>query len=277
MSSLGTRILTAMALAAVVFTCLFTSHYLLLLLLLAFTVGGIWEFVTLAHLYPNVAPSKPLPDKILAITAGGAVYLLVTGIFMGFVPAVAYTALMPLLLLLAIREMYVQPHGQFLRFCLLATGILYMAVPLAMVNAIAHFGGTYQPWLILGVFFLIWANDTGAYFAGRFLGKTPLFKSISPKKTWEGSIGGLLLTLVIAFVAAKLLPQFTLLTWLGIAFLSVTVGTWGDLAESMLKRNVGVKDSGSILPGHGGVLDRLDAVLFVIPFVWAWLQVAQAA
>lgn len=273
MSSLGTRVVTAMVLAAVAFTCLFTSHYLLLLLLLAFTAGGIWEFVTLVHLYPGVVPQNPLSDKLLTTATGVVVYLLVSGILLGLVATVAWVALMPLLLLLGIREMYVHPHGLFLRFCLLVSGILYIALPLSMVNAIAHYNGTYQPWLVLGVFFLIWANDTGAYFAGRFLGKTPLFKSISPKKTWEGSVGGFLLTFALAFVAAKLLPQLSLLTWLGIAFLSVTVGTWGDLAESMLKRNVGVKDSGSILPGHGGVLDRLDAVFFVIPFVWAWLQI----
>ncbi|OWY21289.1 hypothetical protein C7N43_19290 [Sphingobacteriales bacterium UPWRP_1] len=276
MSSLGTRVVTAMALAAVALTCLFTSHYLLMLLLMAFTVGGIWEFTTLSHLYPGVLPQNPLSDKLLAAATGLVVYLLVSGILLGLVPAVMWVVLMPLLLLLGIREMYVHPHGLFLRFCLLVSGILYIAVPLAMVNAIAHFGGTYQPRLVLGVFFLIWANDTGAYFAGRFFGKTPLFKTISPKKTWEGSVGGLLLTLAVAFAAAQLLPQLSLPVWLGIAFFSVTIGTWGDLAESMLKRNVGVKDSGNILPGHGGILDRLDAVFFVIPFVWAWLQLAHA-
>lgn len=275
MSGLGTRLLTAMVLAVVAFTCLFVSHYLLLLLLLAFVVTGIWEFISLVHLYEHITPNKPLPDKIIAVAIGTAVYLIISGIVMGFIPHKAWTAIPPLILLLSIREMYVKPHGLFLRFCLLCTGILYVAVPTALINAIAHFDGTYQPFVILGVFFLIWANDTGAYFAGRFFGKTALFKSISPKKTWEGSIGGFLLTFIFAFIAAQLLPQFSLITWLGIAMLSVTLGTWGDLAESMLKRNVAVKDSGSILPGHGGVLDRLDAVFFVIPFVWALLQITQ--
>lgn len=275
MSGLGTRLLTAMVLAVIVFTCLFTSHYLLLLLLMAFVVAGIWEFTSLVQLYEHIKPNKPLSDKIIAIVIGAAVYLIISGIVMGFIPYKVWTAIPPLILLLAIREMYVKPQGLFLRFCLLCTGILYVAVPTALINAVAHFDGTYQPYVLLGVFFLIWANDTGAYFAGRFFGKTALFKSISPKKTWEGSIGGFLLTFSFAFIAANLLPQFSLLTWLGIAFLSVTLGTWGDLAESMLKRNVAVKDSGNILPGHGGVLDRLDAVFFVIPFVWALLQITQ--
>jgi len=278
MSGLATRVLTALVLATVAFTCLFTSSYLLMFLLLLFVLGGVWEFATLADLHEGIAPNRAsLADKIMVTMVGGVVYLLLSGIFTGIVPVKFWVVIPPLLFSLVIKELYAKPKGLFLRFSLYLTGILYVAVPCALVMALAHYGTepSYKPFFVLSIFMLIWANDTGAYFAGKFLGKTPLFKSVSPNKTWEGSIGGAVLTLLFAVIIAQLLPEISLLDWLVIGVLSITVGTWGDLAESMFKRNVGVKDSGSLLPGHGGVLDRLDAVFLVIPFVWAWLQLVK--
>lgn len=271
MSGLGARVLTAVVLAGVAFFCLFAGAYPLMALLWLFAIGGLWEFATLVQNYQNLQSTNPLPDKIMVVAMGSVVYFVLSGIFMGWLPSISWVLLPPLLMLLAVRELYAKPMGIFLRFGLYFSGILYTVVPLAMVNAIAQFQHTYQPLVVLGVFFLIWSNDTGAYFAGKYLGKTPLLKRISPKKTWEGSIGGAVLTLLIALVAYWLVPALSLIDWLVVAVLSIVVGTWGDLAESMLKRNVNVKDSGTILPGHGGVLDRLDAVYMVIPFVWAWL------
>ncbi|MBL0246373.1 MAG: phosphatidate cytidylyltransferase [Sphingobacteriales bacterium] len=117
---------------------------------------------------------------------------------------------------------------------------------------------------------LVWSNDTAAYLSGRAFGRHKLFERISPKKTWEGTIGGGLFTLFVGWLLS-ILFRFSLTTWLGIAALAVLCGTWGDLIESLLKRSLGVKDSGSLLPGHGGVLDRFDALLFVLPFVFAFL------
>jgi phosphatidate cytidylyltransferase len=120
---------------------------------------------------------------------------------------------------------------------------------------------------------LLWTSDTGAYLAGRSFGKTKLFERISPKKTWEGSIGGVILSLVVAYGISNLLgfDDVTTFDWMVIALLVVIFGTFGDLFESLLKRNLHIKDSGTILPGHGGVLDRFDGLFLAIPAVFFYL------
>ena len=148
-------------------------------------------------------------------------------------------------------------------------GILYIVLPFGMMNALffAGNGTESSPVLLLSVFVLVWANDVFAYLTGTYFGKHKLFEKVSPKKTWEGSFGGLLFTLLFAWIVFILTGQFNVQTWLLLAALIVVTGTLGDLAESLLKRNAGVKDSGSLIPGHGGILDRFDASIFAIPFV----------
>jgi phosphatidate cytidylyltransferase len=125
----------------------------------------------------------------------------------------------------------------------------------------------------MGFFLLLWTSDTGAYLAGRSFGKTKLFERISPKKTWEGSIGGTILSIAVAYGISKLLgfDDVTTFDWMVIAVLVVIFGTFGDLFESLLKRNLHIKDSGTILPGHGGVLDRFDGLFLAIPAVFFYL------
>lgn len=122
--------------------------------------------------------------------------------------------------------------------------------------------------MVLGYLYILWASDTGAYLAGRGFGKFKLFERISPKKTWEGSIGGLILSMITAFILSSYYAMPGL-NWYIIAGLIVVAGTLGDLTESMFKRSIGVKDSGNIMPGHGGFLDRFDGLLLSIPFVAA--------
>jgi phosphatidate cytidylyltransferase len=121
--------------------------------------------------------------------------------------------------------------------------------------------------------FLIWASDTGAYFSGKALGRTKLFERISPGKTWEGWVGGTLFCLGVAYVLSLYLADLELGYWLGVAAIVSVFGVLGDLSESMLKRSLGVKDSGNLLPGHGGILDRFDSLLMVVPFVVAFLKI----
>ena len=118
---------------------------------------------------------------------------------------------------------------------------------------------------------LTWGNDTGAYLIGSVIGKTPLFPRISPKKTWEGSLGGVAVTFIIAWLLSIYTQELTLQTWLVLAGIVSVFGSTGDLIESMLKRSLGVKDSGTIMPGHGGFLDRFDAFMYMIPFAAAYL------
>ena len=129
----------------------------------------------------------------------------------------------------------------------------------------------FEPIAIIGVFILIWVNDTFAYLVGKKWGKNKLFEAVSPKKTIEGFIGGLFFTIIFAFILSISFLFFTFENWIIIAIIVSVFGTVGDLLESKLKRIAKVKDSGKIMPGHGGLLDRLDSVIFVAPFVYLYL------
>lgn len=158
------------------------------------------------------------------------------------------------------------------------TGFLYVTLPCLLLilmtfpkPGVAVSENRYFPQVVLGMIFFIWINDTGAYLVGSLLGKHKLYERISPGKTWEGTIGGMLLCIISAFLMVRIFPELALQHWIVISALVAVFGTLGDLVESMLKRTAGVKDSGHIMPGHGGALDRFDSLLFVTPFVFAYL------
>jgi phosphatidate cytidylyltransferase len=161
------------------------------------------------------------------------------------------------------------------RYAATVFGIFYAGVLLTCVAALKRDGGGNRGGdLVLFVLLVTWLGDTGAYFAGRFFGKHKLYPAVSPKKTWEGAIGGLAGSLAAA-IAMKLI-RLDHLTWVDLILITIpgaALGQMGDLVESLFKRSTGVKDSGAILPGHGGILDRIDAVLFFAPYLWFYLQV----
>ena len=152
----------------------------------------------------------------------------------------------------------------------------FIALPLSLLNILA-FQSTensfveYNPILPLSVFIFIWANDTGAYCVGSIIGKHRLFERISPKKSWEGSIGGGILVIAISLIFAHYFTFISPIKWVGLALTVVIFGTWGDLVESLFKRQLGIKDSGHILPGHGGMLDRFDSAILAIPATVVYL------
>ncbi len=154
-------------------------------------------------------------------------------------------------------------------------GLIYIVMPVVMLFSIAETpdGLEYSPLRVFSLLLLIWTNDTMAYFIGSQFGRRKLFERISPKKTWEGTIGGGLCTVLVAWGLSFLIKDFTQTQWLVLGVVAAVFGTLGDLVESMLKRSVGVKDSGNLLPGHGGLLDRFDAFIFALPFFWLALQV----
>ncbi|MCL2131106.1 MAG: phosphatidate cytidylyltransferase [Lentimicrobiaceae bacterium] len=184
-----------------------------------------------------------------------------------------------LFFLLFIVELFRKQENPFTNIAYSILGIIWIVLPFALINRFPlllkwKIGGDDGRFLLLSVFIIIWLYDTFAYCVGMLIGKHRLFERISPKKSWEGAIGSTILTLILAYFANLLFPMLPLnpLQWIGLALVIIVFGTLGDLAESLFKRQLSVKDSGTILPGHGGVLDRFDSILFAVPFVWIYLN-----
>lgn len=179
--------------------------------------------------------------------------------------------LLPIILLAYTIKLYDKRQEQpFQPVSFLFTALIYVGLPFYLMHKIYF---ELSAGYLLGFILLNWGNDIGAYFAGRFLGKHKLFPSVSPKKTWEGFAGGVILTLVASSVFSTLLIEISLTNWLIIGVLISLGATIGDLVESMLKRSKSIKDTGTLLPGHGGILDRIDSLVFVIPIVAAYLNI----
>lgn len=253
----------------------------LVLLLLALTVAGTLEFYRLLTT-AGFRPDRPLGVG-LAVLGLGSLLAGTTGWPATWLPWL----LAPMGVLVMVRELYQPAHPQpFVNIALTWAGALYLAVPLGLLFFLAFPGNAFAGALaehsfsglpVLGLVLLIWAADTGAYAAGRLWGRRKLFPRHSPGKTWEGWLGGTLLTMAAAVGINHWMPNaLTLTQWLGAGVLVSIFGVWGDLVESMLKRSLGVKDSGTLLPGHGGVLDRFDSLLLAAPFVVAWVKLSAA-
>ena len=243
------------------------------LLLLAITLGGEWEFYRLA----KKAGASPqcaiglLAGSLMIVATAAALYevLAITAfvivIFMILIP-------MPL-----IFELYRKSSTPIANIGITYAGVVYVALPMTLLMLfpiILGNGNGWEPWSVILYIFIIWANDVFAYLFGITLGKHRLFERISPKKSWEGFFGGLLGAMAMGFVAAKLLDA-NIAIWIGLALIAAITGVFGDLVESLLKRSVGVKDSGSFIPGHGGWLDRFDALIFSLPFAFVYLVIVE--
>ncbi len=152
-------------------------------------------------------------------------------------------------------------------------GLVYAALPFCFALPFAHLNGNYQGMVLISLFILIWSSDTFAYLCGRTFGKHKLFEKISPKKTWEGFIGGAILTVGSGIVLYYTTDITSLSNWILFALLAVIFGSIGDLIESMFKRSIGIKDSGNIIPGHGGILDRMDSFIVALPVIYAFFSI----
>jgi len=178
------------------------------------------------------------------------------------------------LLVMIIIDATLKPRLASIGIPVCTTGFIYMGAGMSCLHCLAFQQGTleaYSPAWILYVCSLIWTYDTMAYVSGRLVGKHPLWLRISPKKTWEGAIGGALFAIILAIVLSRFNTALSLPGWVGLAMVVVVFGTLGDFFESLLKRRTGKKDSGSLLPGHGGILDRFDSLLMATPFVSIYL------
>ena len=164
--------------------------------------------------------------------------------------------------LIVLFSRYENPFRMVASYLLIA---VYISLPLFSLNILAFAEGGYDRLLILSFFIMVWINDTGAYLVGVNFGKRRLFERISPKKSWEGFWGGLILTTIAAYFLFLWVQQGSMVLWLVTGVMVSVFATLGDLVESMLKRSVNIKDSGNILPGHGGLFDRFDGALFAAP------------
>ena len=206
--------------------------------------------------------------QVLDIATGMALFLgAFASVAFGTDPRLA--APLPILLVLArfIAGLYLKEQSPIASWANSCFTICYVAVPLTMLALILH---TYGMLIALFMFVCIWLNDTGAYLVGCTIGKHRLFERISPKKSWEGFFGGMAFC-IAAGSFAHLLIGGSQAVWIPFAIVVSVFSTWGDLVESLIKRTAGVKDSGNIMPGHGGVLDRIDSLLFVAPAILAYL------
>ncbi|UKN01690.1 phosphatidate cytidylyltransferase [Paracrocinitomix mangrovi] len=175
--------------------------------------------------------------------------------------------------LIGISELFRNKETPFVNFAITYAGLIYVCIPLSFTLFVnVPFSESYSPYYLLSVFILIWLSDTFAYLVGRKIGKHKIIPSISPNKSWEGFIGGLVFAIIGAISLSFLIEDFHLKEGVVVAVLVVIFGFLGDIFQSQLKRSLDLKDSGNILPGHGGLLDRLDSALFALPIVFIFLS-----
>jgi len=270
MKNLIIRTLTGIAFVALIVASILVSELMLFAVFLIFTCLGLYEYRTLLKKNNIELPIAFYITGLLiyVVVSTASLWIFISNITLMFM------LILTLLLVLFITELFSKREQPFLSIAYSILGILWIVLPFGLINNLP-FWYYKNEYILLSVFIFIWLYDTFAYCVGMLIGKHRLFERISPKKSWEGAIGGTVLTLIVAYFAKLLFPMLPLnsFQWIGLALVIIVFGTLGDLIESMFKRQLSVKDSGTILPGHGGVLDRFDSILFAMPFVWLYLSI----
>ena len=266
------RAVTGVLFVIVLVGCILYSPLSFGILFTIINALSVHEFAQLVSKSGEVSINK-------TITALGGAYLFLALSFctQQSVGARVFLPYLGLLLYMMITELYLKKKNPTGNWAYSMLSQLYVALPFALLNVLAFQNSpetssvTYNPILPLSIFVFIWLSDTGAYCVGSLIGKHRLFERISPKKSWEGSIGGGIFSIASSLGFAHFFPFMPGWQWVGLAIVVVIFGTWGDLTESLMKRQLGIKDSGNILPGHGGMLDRFDSALMAIPAAVVYL------
>ncbi len=262
MKELLTRSLSGFLYVSILLVSIFISKYTFLGIFLIFGMISIYEFQKLIHL-----KNKRLYLIFIALLALLTVYQ--DQIYI----------ILPILILTIITELYLVKDLVTIRIIPMfeqrkyRTSIFYLITCIIFLTLVPNYSGEYQREIIAGAFLITWTNDTFAYLVGKNFGKHKLLERISPKKTIEGFVGGFLFSILAGYLIAVLSNTLSITIWLIISIIMSIFGTLGDLIQSKFKRQAGVKDSGTIMPGHGGIYDRLDSVLFASPFLYAFLLI----
>ena len=256
-----------------------------MILLFALITGlTLWEYTGLV----NQHVENTNVNRFISTAAGVYLFLAFAGYCTDLVPSAAFIPYLLTVVYLFISELYLKKKNPVQDWAYTMLGQMYIALPFATINVLAFqadptSGQVAYNWLLpMSIFVFLWMNDTGAYCVGSLFGKHRLFPRISPKKSWEGSIGGAVLVLLVAALISHFTTelstvnyQLSTIHWIGLALVVVVFGTWGDLVESLFKRTLGIKDSGNILPGHGGMLDRFDSSILAIPAAVIYIYTLQ--
>ncbi len=249
----------------------------MILLFTLITGLTLWEYTGLVNEVEDITV-----NRFISTAAGIYLFLAFAGYCADIVPSAAFIPYLLTVIYLFVSELYTGNKNAIHDWAYTMLGQMYVALPFSCINVLAFqqdptTGEVAYNWLLpMSIFIFLWTNDTGAYCTGSLLGRHKLFPRISPAKSWEGSIGGAILVLTVAALISltnfsPLTAHLSLIEWLGLGLVVVFFGTWGDLVESLFKRTLGIKDSGNILPGHGGMLDRFDSSLMAIPAAVVYL------
>lgn len=268
MTSFFRRTLTGIGIVVFSLGAVLLGPYSFFMFCLLICLLGLWEFYRLLEITNNRVRS--VAGLILAASL----------LFTVFLFAVLHRdwkvllVNLPLISFIFCTVLFIGSGNPFQELAIVFLGQAYITLPFMLLSVIgfALDRTTFSHHIVLGYFFLLWSNDTGAYLLGSLFGRTPLAPVISPKKTWEGSAGGVLLTAVTVYVLSEFFRGVLLRDWLLLGVIVIMMGTLGDLVKSVMKRSLHVKDSGTILPGHGGILDRFDSLIGSVPFVYSYLS-----
>ena len=270
MKKLITRTITGIVLVLVMLTAILISEYSFALLFLVILTASITEYINLFK------QSEVKPNKLFTYFVSIVLFAVSFLIAKGIIEIKYFFGLLPFFMIIMAAELYRKNDKPAENIAVTILGIIYLAVPLSVVNFLVFpeilSSNIYTPKLLIALFSLIWIYDSGAYLVGVSIGRHRLFERISPKKSWEGAIGGTLIAITASYFISEFIPEIKLVHWIVISFLTVVSSTFGDLTESMFKRYFGIKDSGNILPGHGGALDRFDSLFFAEPAMVMYLK-----
>ena len=270
LNNFWSRTLTGALFVIIIIGSILISQASFSILFLGVTLLAIREFYILVN-HVKGLKVQLVPGMI----AAGVLYVSVALVSMDYVGKQLLIINLILPVMLFVNELYQKNETPIQNISLTLLGILYVSIPLALLNMFFNPGlvpGEYHPAALLGFFVILWSSDTFAYVSGKLIGRRKLFPRISPKKTWEGTLGGFLFGLIAAWILSEFYHDFSRANWLIIAGIIMIFGTFGDLAESLIKRSLKIKDSGRALPGHGGLLDRFDAALFAAPAVFIYIN-----